>query len=244
MDANGNSVDVLAIGAHPDDVELACGGLLIKLVNEGKRVAILDLTQGEMGSRGDADQRSSEAEAAAAIMGVHAREEADLSDTRLANTTEQQRAIIPFIRKYRPTIICALMAPDRHPDHAAAHALSRDANYYSGLTRIETGQPPYRAPRIYYFYPYTELAGAPPCVVDISDVFDQKMEALRAYKSQFHNPKYNGPSTHISSQEFWEDIKMRARYWGGRIGTQYGEPLYTETPLLLNTLPGLERDGG
>lgn len=233
-------VDVLSIGAHPDDIELACGGLLIKLVREGRRVVVLDLTRGEMGSRGDAEQRTREAEAAAAVMGVMAREEADLPDSRLANTTEQQRAIIPYIRTYRPKIICALMAPDRHPDHAAAHALSRDANYYSGLKNIDTGQPAYRAPRIYYFYPYTELAGAPPCVVDISDTFETKMEALRAYQSQFHNPQYPGPSTYISSREFWDGIETRARYWGGRIGTQYGEPLYTETPLMLDALPGLE----
>jgi len=235
----GETVDVLAIGAHPDDVELACGGLLIKLARQGKRVAVLDLTRGEMGSRGDAGQREREALAAADVMGIHAREAADLPDSRLANTTEQQRAIIPFIRKYRPSVICALMAPDRHPDHSAAHALSREANYYSGLERIETGQPPYRAPRMYYFYPYAELAGAPPCVVDISDVFDTKMAALRAYQSQFHNPGYPGPATHISSKQFWEGIETRARYWGGRIGVEHGEPLYTDAPLPLATLPGL-----
>jgi len=236
---NDGTVDVLAIGAHPDDVELACGGLLINLVRQGKRVAVLDLTRGEMGSRGDAEQRAKEAEAAAQIMGIHAREDADLPDSRLANTAEQQRAIIPFIRKYRPAIICALMAPDRHPDHGAAHALSRDANYYSGLSRIDTGQEPYRAPRIYYFYPYAELAGAPPCIVDVSDAFETKMKALQAYESQFHNPHYPGPATHISSEEFWEGIETRARYWGGRIGVTYGEPLYTDTPLCLTTLPGL-----
>lgn len=236
---NNETVDVLAIGAHPDDVELACGGLLIKLAQQGKRVAVLDLTRGEMGTRGDVEQRKKEAEAAAEIMGIHTRVGADLPDSRLANTTEQQHAIIPYIRNYRPAVICALMAPDRHPDHSAAHALSRDANYYSGLKQIDTGQEPYRAPRIYYFYPYAELAGAPPCVVDISDVFETKMEALRAYESQFHNPHYPGPVTQISSKEFWEGIETRAKYWGGRIGTTYGEPLYTDAPLPLDTLPGL-----
>lgn len=237
-ESNG-TVDVLAIGAHPDDVELACGGLLINLVHQGKRVAVLDLTRGEMGSRGDAEQRAKEAEASAQIMGIHIREDAELPDSRLANTSAQQRIIIPYIRKYRPAIICALMAPDRHPDHAAAHALSRDANYYSGLSRIETGQEPYRTPRIYYFYPYAELAGAPPCIVDVSEVFETKMKALQAYESQFHNPHYPGPATQISSEEFWEGIKTRARYWGGRIGVEFGEPLYTDTPLCLTTLPGL-----
>ena len=232
-------VDVLAIGAHPDDIELACGGLLINLVRQGKRVAVLDLTSGEMGSRGNAEQRTCEAKAASDIMGIHAREGAELPDSRLANTSEQQGALIPYIRKYRPAIICALMAPDRHPDHAAAHALSRDSNYYSGLERIYTNQEPYRAPCIYYFYPYAELAGAPPCVVDISDSFDVKLKAIQAYESQFHNPHYPGPATAISSKEFWEGIEVRSRYWGGRIGVKYGEPLYTDTPLPLITLPGL-----
>ncbi len=236
---NKETVDVLAIGAHPDDVELACGGLLINLKRQGKRVAVLDLTRGEMGTRGDVEQREKEAKAAAYIMGIRFREDAELPDSRLANTTEQQRAIIPFIRKYRPKIICALMAPDRHPDHAAAHALSRDANYYSGLAQIDTGQEPYRAPRIYYFYPYAELAGAPPCVVDISEVFETKMKALQAYESQFHNPHFPGPATQISSKEFWEGIETRARYWGGRIGVEFGEPMYTDSPLKLATLPDL-----
>ena len=238
-ETNHDTVDVLAIGAHPDDVELACGGLLIKLAQEGKKVAILDLTRGEMGSRGNAEVRASEAATAAEIMGIYKREGIDLPDTRLANTTEQQREIIPFIRHYRPAIICALMAPDRHPDHAAAHALSRDANYYSGLSRIDTGQEPYRTPRIFYFYPYAELAGAPPCVVDISEVFETKMKALQAYESQFHNPHFPGPATQISSKEFWEGIETRARYWGGRIGVEFGEPMYTDSPLKLSTLPDL-----
>ncbi len=238
-DIGESGVDVLAVGAHPDDLELACGGLLVKLARQGKRVVILDLTRGEMGSRGDAAQRTREAEAAAKVMGVYARENADLPDSQVANSSEQQRVVIPFIRKYRPAIVCGLMAPDRHPDHTAAHALTRDANYFAGLKRIDTGQPPYRAPRIFYFYPYVDLAGTPPCVVDISDTFEQKLEALRAYQSQFHNPDFPGQETYISSKPFWDGIEIRARYWGGHIGVTYGEPLYGAAPLPLSTVPGL-----
>ncbi len=232
-------VDVLAIGAHPDDVELGCGGLLAMLARQGRRVVALDLTRGEMGSRGNADERTREAGEAARILGIAGRDNAGLPDGGLANTTEQQRVIIPFIRKYRPAVILTLMAPDRHPDHAAAHALGRDANYYSGLQRIETDQEPWRAPRIYYFHPYTEFAGAPPCVADISDTFDVKIEALKAYASQFHNPDYPGPATFIASKEFWDGIETRARFWGARIGALYGEPLYADGPIPLKTLPGL-----
>lgn len=234
--------DVLAIGAHPDDVELGCGGLLAKLSRQGHRVVMLDLTRGELGSRGDAEARAGEAAAAARILGVAGRDNAGLPDGGLANTTEQQRVIIPFIRKYRPQAILTLMAPDRHPDHAAAHALGRDANYYAGLQRIDTQQTPWRAPRIFYFHPYTEFAGVPPCVIDISDVFDVKIEALKAYASQFHNPDYPGPPTFIASKEFWDGIETRARFWGARIGTTYGEPLYADGPVPLETLPGMARN--
>lgn len=232
-------VDVLVIGAHPDDVELGCGGLLAKLVRQGVRVALLDLTRGELGSRGNAEERRAEAEAAARILGVSIRDNVGLPDGGLANTTEQQRMIIPFIRKYRPRLILTLMAPDRHPDHAAAHALGRDANYYAGLQRIETGQEPWRAPQLYYFHPYTDFAGVPPCVVNISDTFEVKMQALHAYASQFHNPDYSGPTTFIASKEFWDGIETRARFWGHRIGVEFGEPLYSDTPLPLETLPGM-----
>lgn len=232
-------VHVLVIGAHPDDVELGCGGILAKLTGQEKTVVILDLTAGELGSRGTVEQRHEEARRASSILGVVCRENAGLPDGGLANTSEQQRRIIPYIRKHRPKVLIALMAPDRHPDHAAAHALSRDANYYGGLSQIDTDQKPYRAPQLFYFHPYTEYAGSPSCVVDISDTFETKLQALKAYESQFHNPSFQGTSTFISTQSFWENIEIRARFWGHRIGTTYGEPLYHDGPLALNSLPGI-----
>ncbi|NLV44331.1 MAG: bacillithiol biosynthesis deacetylase BshB1 [Candidatus Hydrogenedentes bacterium] len=230
-------LDVLAIGAHPDDVELGCGALLAKLAAEGRKVGILDLTRGELGSRGDAEQRLREAAKAGEILGIALRMNAGLPDGGLANTLEQQRAVIPFIRATRPGTILALMTPDRHPDHGVAHDLSRDANFYAGLTRIETGREAYRAPRLYYFHPYVEYAGMPSCIVDVSDTFALKLDALRAYASQFHNPSYPGPDTFIATREFWEGIETRGRYWGNRIGVSYGEPLYVEGPLPLDSLP-------
>lgn len=239
VNAENTQVDVLAIGAHPDDVELGCGALLAKLARNGITVAILDLTRGELGSRGTAETREKEALRAAEILGLVMRVNAGLPDGRLANDTEQQRALIPFIRSMRPKAILALMAPDRHPDHTAAHHLSRDANFYAGLHRIHSDQEPYRAPAVFYFHPYMEFAGLPSCIVNVSDTFEAKMEALRAYESQFHNPAYAGPDTFIATREFWDGIEVRARYWGNRIGVKYGEPLYVEGPLALDTLPGL-----
>ncbi len=239
MTSDAAHVDILAIGAHPDDIELGCGGILAKLTRQEKNIVILDLTRGEMGTRGDAVQREKEACRAAEILGVSCRENAGLPDGGLSNTAAQQGAIIPFIRKYRPRILMVLMTPDRHPDHTAAHMLSRDANFFSGLKQIETGQEPWRAAHLYYYHPYTEFSGTPSCIVDISDTFELKMQSLRAYESQFHNPSFNGPPTFIATMEFWEGIEIRARFWGQRIGTKYGEPLYTDGPLRLDTLPGL-----
>lgn len=233
------NVDILAVGAHPDDLEIGVGGLLHQLARRGMRVAMLDLTRGEMGSRGTPALRAQEAEAAAQILGVAARDNAGLPDGAVANITEQQRAVIPFVRKYRPHLILAPMAPDRHPDHAAACGLLRDANYFSGLARIDTGQEPYRCPALWHYHPYLESA-MPPFIVDISDDFEAKIAALRAHASQFFNPGFDGPRTYISSEAFWDSIRTRAAYWGSRIGARYGEALYTDTPVRIDFAAILE----
>jgi len=232
------TVDVLAIGAHPDDLELGVGGLLHKLCQQGRRVVILDLTRGEMGTHGTPELRLAEAARAAEILGVAERVNAGLPDGAVANTTEQQRRVIPFIRQYRPSVLLATMTPDRHPDHAAAHALARDANYFSGLGKIDTGQERYRTPRVFYYHPYTEET-APSMVVDISGHMQAKMEALRAHASQFYNPNARQAPTRIASKEFWESIQTRAAYWGSRISAAHGEALYTDGPLALDWPPGL-----
>lgn len=233
-------VDVLAVGAHPDDVELGIGGLVCKLAQQGYRVGILDLTRGEMSSRGTVDERAREAANAARILGVACRENAGLPDGAVANTTEQQRAVIPFIRALRPRVLLAPMDDDRHPDHRAAHAVVRDAAYFAGLARIDTGHEPYRPPVQYYYHPYYE-ASVPQMIVDISEQFDAKIESLRAHASQFYNPAYEGRATYISSPTFWESIKVRAAYWGARINVSYGEPLYAEGPIRIALPPGLDQ---
>ncbi len=240
MNADCAEVDVLAVGAHPDDAEIGIGGILAKLVRRGYIVGMLDLTRGEMSSRGTVEERAIEGKEAARILGAACRCNAGLPDGAVLNTPEQRLAVIPFIRKFRPRLLLATMAHDRHPDHHHAHALVRDAAYFSGLARIETGQPPFRPPRTYYYHPYFEDHAAASAIVDISDHFEVKLEALRAHASQFYNPEYEGPKTLISSEQFWESIRTRAAYWGNRIGVAYGEVLCGDGPLGLDLPPGLE----
>ena len=233
-------VDVLAVGAHPDDVELGIGGLVHKLTARGFAVALLDLSRGEMSTRGTPEERADEAARAAAILGVARRENAGLPDGALANTPEQRLGVIRFVRLFRPRMLLAPMAGDRHPDHHAAHQLVRDAAYFAGLERIDTGQEPYRPPVAYFYHPYYDDVAAPQMVVDVSDHFEAKLEALRAYASQFHNPGYEGDETYISSARFWETIRVRAAYWGNRIGVAYGELLCSDGPVGVDLPPGLE----
>jgi N-acetylglucosamine malate deacetylase 1 len=234
------SIDVLAVGAHPDDVELGIGGLIHKLVHQGYQVGILDLTRGEMSSRGTVEERAVESSNAANIMGVVCRENAGLPDGKLANTWEQQQQIIPFVRRLHPKMIFATMSGDRHPDHTTAHYLVRDTLYFSGLSRIKTGHEPYRPPFVYYYHPYYEM-GFPTMIVDISNYFEKKVAALRAHTSQFFNPDYPGPATHISSESFWKSIATRAAYWGSRINVPYGEVLYAIDSINIALPPGLEK---
>ncbi len=234
------SVDVLAIGAHPDDVELGVGGTLLLMADQEYSVCILDLTQGEAGSRGTVKERMKEADKAAGLLDVEDRYNAELPDGGLANTTEQQRKLIPFIRALRPTVILCHRGNDRHPDHRVACDLVRDANFFAGLASIETDEGPYRAPYLYHYNPYFDDDAQPDIVMDVSEVFDDKLEALKAYKSQLFNAGYEGPETLVSSSEFWDAIRTRASYWGDRVGVDYGEPLYSDGPLALMTLPGLE----
>lgn len=232
------SVDVLAIGAHPDDVELGLGGIIHKLTHAGQSVAILDLSKGELATRGSVEERQVEAAASAKILGANKRVNAGLPDGRIGNTHEQQRSVIPFIREFRPSVILAPMSDDRHPDHGAAHFLVRDANFFAGLRKVDTGQEPFRASRLYYYRVHAQ-SETPQLVVNVTDHFEFKLEAIRAYASQFHNPEYAGETTYISTPEFWESIRVKAAYWGSQIGAQYGEPLHADSPLGVETLPGL-----
>ena len=235
------SIDVLAVGAHPDDADLGVGGTLLKLAAQGLRTGILDLCRGELSSRGTVAERTAEASEAGRMLGVAEREQAGLPDGGIENTPVQREAVIRVIRAQQPKILLAPMSPDRHPDHVAAHALVRDANFFSGVAGVETGQAPWRASHVFHYNAYYEAPETPAFVVDISAHFEAKLAALRAFASQFHNANYDGPETWVSSEAFWDSITTRALYWGGRIGARYGEPLYGEGPVRIDLASLLDR---
>ena len=220
--------DILAIAAHPDDVELCCAGTLAKLASLGNRTAILDLTKGEMGTRGTPELRIEEGLIAAKVLGAE-RFNLGLPDTQLFNTTENQDAIIQAVRNIKPEI-CFINAPvDRHPDHGHAHKLTLDALFYSGLSKRITHdkngnkQEPWRPKHIFYYMQDTPFT--PHIVFDISDTMEKKIEAILAFNSQFNVPDNDkDPKTYISGIDFFEMIKNRARIYGHQIGVTYGEP--------------------
>lgn len=233
-------VDTLAIGVHPDDVELSCSGTLAKEVRSGKKVAIVDLTRGELGTRGTADTRDQEALEAAKILGVHARENLGMRDGFFVNDEVHQKQVIQVIRKYRPSIILANILHDRHPDHGRAGQLVRDAAFLSGLSKIETtdesGAPQARWRPAYVLHYIQDNYYDPDLVVDITDVFDTRMESIKAYKTQFLAEDNDGPKTYISSPEFFDSIIGRCRLMGKRIGVKYAEGFVTEKKIGVSDL--------
>lgn len=236
-------VDILAIGAHPDDVELGCGGTLAKLISEGKKVAIIDLTQGELGTRGTAETRKIEAENAAKILGVSARENLKMKDGFLLNSEEYQRKIIQKIRKYQPEIVFANAIEDRHPDHAKGSKLASDACFLSGLIKIETTdedgniQQAWRPKQVYHYIQWKNIE--PDFVVDISDFLDKKVESCLAYKTQFYDPNSLEPITPIATKDFLESITYRAQDLGRLSGVAYAEGFTTEKILALKNFDGI-----
>ncbi len=228
------SSNILVFGAHPDDAELGVGGIIAKLTGGGHAVTIADMTAGEMSSRGTVEERRLEAAESGKILGIKERVCLELPDSKLENNEAQRLEIVACIRRFTPLFIFAPMAPDRHPDHSVAHALVRDAHFLSGLHKLKTDVPPHRAERIYYYHAYYESLTTPTLVVNVSETYTQKINALCAYVSQLYHPGYSGVETHVSSKAFWDDIEVRARFWGRRIGVEFGEPLYTELPLGVN----------
>lgn len=219
-------LDILAVGVHPDDVELGCGGTLINQILNGNKVGILDLTHGELGTRGTAETRKFEATEAAKILGVYVRENLGFKDGFFQHDTAHVLEVIKIIRKYRPEIVFMNAPFDRHPDHGRACALVRDAVFLAGLSKIETKldgdiQQSFR-PKAAYSY-IQALNVEPDFVVDISNSFAQKMEAVQAYKTQFYNPEQDGKQTFISSPEFLEFVKARAIHFGIPSGANYAE---------------------
>lgn len=229
-------VDILAIGAHPDDVELGCAGTIAKLISEGKKVAIIDLTRGELGTRGTHETRKQEATDAAEILGISARENLEMKDGFLQNSEEYQLRIVKMIRKYRPEIVLANAIDDRHPDHAKGAKLVSDACFLAGLVKIETEldgqkQEAWRPKQIFNYIQWKEIE--PDFVVDISDFMEKKLEACMAYKTQFYDPNSNEPMTPIATKDFKESIIYRAQNLGRLSGCVYAEGFTTEKLLAL-----------
>ena len=219
-------LDILAFGAHPDDVELSCSGTIIKNISLGKRIGIIDLTRGELGTRGTAAIRLKESAEAAKILGVSFRENLKMEDGFFQNDKKHQLKVIQKIRQYKPDIVLANALEDRHPDHGRAAKLIADASFLSGLRKIETKlngkkQEAWRPKAVYHYIQYRKLN--PDFVVDISSLMEKRMEALKAFRSQFFNPDSKEPETLISSSEFLKHIYSRAAEHGKLINVQYAE---------------------
>jgi N-acetylglucosamine malate deacetylase 1 len=219
-------LDILAFGVHPDDIELSCGGTLISEKQKGKKVGIIDLTEGQLGTRGTAETRKKEAADSAAIMGVDVRENLSMADGFFRNDEEHQLKVITAIRKYKPEVVICNAPIDRHPDHGRSAQLVRDSAFLSGLKKIETkdGNNSQEAWRPKYVFNYIQDRFIQPSfVVDITDAFDKKIEAIRAYKTQFYNPDSKEPETYISSPEFLDSIIYRSKMFGKMIGVKHAE---------------------
>ena len=219
-------LDILAIAAHPDDIELSCSGTLAVHKNLGYKVGIVDLTKGELGSRGSVEIRKAEAKRASDILQIDIRENLGLKDGFFKNDEEHQLALIRAIRSYRPNIVLANAPNDRHPDHGRAAQLIKDACFLSGLIKIETEldgqrQVHWRPKKIFNYI--QDLYLEPDFIIDITSTFEQKMESVKAYGSQFYSDSIDGPSTYISSEDFLKSIEYRCRLMGKKIGVKYGE---------------------
>ena len=219
-------LDILAFGAHPDDVELSCAGTLMVEKMHGKKIGVVDLTQGELGTRGSAELRKQEATAAAEILQLDVRENLELADGFFKNDEVHQRQIIRAIRKYQPEIILCNAPDDRHPDHGRSAQLLEDAVFLSGLRKIETiddGQVQTVWRPSYVFNYIQDRYLHPNFVMDISTVMEQKLASIRAYGTQFENPGLDEPQTYISTPDFLDSVIYRAKMYGKMIGVKYAE---------------------
>lgn len=235
-------LDILAFGAHPDDVELGCAGTIAKEITEGKKVGIIDLTRGELGTRGTAQTRDEEAAAAAKILGVHVRENLNFRDGFFINDEVHQLEIIKKIRKYQPEIVLCNAITDRHIDHAKGSKLVSDACFLSGLAKIETeldGQKQlhFRPKLVFHYIQWQNIE--PDFVVNISGYMNVKMEAVKAYKTQFYDPNSKEPTTPITSKNFLNSIEYRAMDLGRLVGVEHAEGFTVERYLTVNSLSNL-----
>ncbi len=235
-------LDILAFGAHPDDVELGCSGTILKEVSLGKKVGIIDLTRGELGTRGSAEIRDQEANAAAQILGVSVRENLAMRDGFFVNDEKHQLEIIKKIRKYQPEIVLCNAIDDRHIDHGKGSKLVSDACFLSGLMKIETlldgeQQKAWRPKVVYHYIQWKNIE--PDFVVDITGFTDKKIESILAYRSQFYDPNSTEPESPITSKNFFESLNYRSRDLGRLVGVDYAEGFTVERYLAVNSLGDL-----
>jgi len=232
-------LDVLAIGAHPDDVELTCGGTILKLVRQGRKVGVLDLTEGELGTRGSREIRAAEAAEASKILGLSVRESLGLPDGGIESTPGTRTSVIRLIRRYRPEILFIPFHMDRHPDHEHAHVLARESWFYAGLQKIITEDAGVRQeahrPKAYFcFMQWHQFI--PSFIVDVTAEADEAFRAMQAFRSQFFNPESRERETMLSAPGFLQSMKNRLAYYGDRIGVAYGEPFYSPRPVKVDDI--------
>lgn len=235
-------LDIIAIAAHPDDAELSVAGTLIKEKQAGKKIGIIDLTRGELGSRGTAETRAEESASASKIMNLDVRVNLGMADGFFEYNKENQIKIIEQLRKYQPDVVLINAVSDRHPDHGKGSQLAKDACYLSGLSKIHTEvdgsvQDKWRPKSVHHYI--QDYYMKPDFVIDISDQVEQKLEAIMAYKTQFFNPKSNEPKTPISGEDFIDFLKGRWADYGRYIGAAYGEGYVTSRPIGINSLTEL-----
>jgi N-acetylglucosamine malate deacetylase 1 len=232
-------VHLLAIAAHRDDVELTCGGTLIKAARQGYRTAILDLTQGEMGTRGSAATRAAEASRAAEVMQLAARENLDLPDAGIVNDPPTRERLARAIRRYRPKVVIAPAPTGRHPDHIIASQLVRDACFVAGLAKLAPEVPKHRPTKVVHALSFRQDAAKPTFVVDVTDEFEQKMEAVRCYDSQFSGVTQAG-EVYPNGEPLYDMVRHYAAYYGALIRRRYGEPFLTVETMLVDDIVALE----
>lgn len=232
-------IAVLAIFAHRDDAELNAGGTLAKLARQGHRTAILDLTQGEMGTRGSATTRAAEAADASKALGVSVRENLELPDAGVTNTPETRRAVATVIRRLKPQVVIAPALRGRHPDHHVTAQLVRDACFVAGLAKIEPQHPPHRPRKVLHALSFREDHEKPTFVVDISDEFAAKLDAIRCYASQFDGA-IQGGEVYPNGEPLYDIIRHQAAHYGSLIRCRYGEPFHTAETMRVDDLMALE----
>ena len=234
-----NPIDLLAVAAHRDDVELTCGGTLIKAAKQGYRTAVLDLTQGEMGTRGSAGIRAAEASRAAEIMGLASRENLVLVDAGIVNDPRTREVLARALRRLRPRVVIAPSLTGRHPDHGTTAQLVRDAAFVAGLAKIAPDVPKHRPHKVVHCVTYRQDMATPSFVVDISDEFEQKMDAVRCYDSQFDGVTQAG-EIYPNGEPLYDVIRHYAAYYGTLIRRRYGEPFFTMETVQVDDIVALE----